>query len=68
MSRPANPKVHEPQRQGAFHSAEPVSSREEVARSASRVHYVEVGKRPDLAARFRIDEVPTLVVVHERRI
>jgi hypothetical protein len=31
MSRPANPKVHEPQRQGAFHSAEPVSSTEEVA-------------------------------------
>src|SRR6476620_1347065 len=31
MSRPANPKVHEPQRRGAFHSVEPVSSRQEVA-------------------------------------
>jgi thioredoxin-like negative regulator of GroEL len=32
------------------------------------VHHVDVGENPDLAARFRIDEVPTLVVVHDRRV
>ena len=32
------------------------------------VHHVDIGEQPDLAARFRIDEVPTLVVVHDRRV
>jgi thioredoxin-like negative regulator of GroEL len=32
------------------------------------VHHVEVGDSPALAARFRIDEVPTLVVIAERRV
>jgi hypothetical protein len=31
MSRPANPKVHRPQREGAFHSGEPVSSGQPIA-------------------------------------
>jgi thioredoxin-like negative regulator of GroEL len=32
------------------------------------VLHVDVGERPDLAERFRIDEVPTLVVVADRRV
>ena len=32
------------------------------------IHHVEVGDHPDLAARFRVEEVPTLVVVHDRRV
>jgi thioredoxin-like negative regulator of GroEL len=32
------------------------------------VHHVEVGEHQDLAARFRIDKVPTLVVVADRRV
>jgi thioredoxin-like negative regulator of GroEL len=32
------------------------------------IHHVDIDEHPDLAARFRIDEVPTLVVIHERRV
>src|SRR5690349_5575815 len=32
------------------------------------VHHVDVGDHPDLAGRFRVDEVPTLIVVHDRRV
>jgi thioredoxin-like negative regulator of GroEL len=32
------------------------------------VHHVEVGEQPQLAERFGIDEVPTLVVIAERRV
>jgi thioredoxin-like negative regulator of GroEL len=33
-----------------------------------RVHRVDVADRPDLAQRFRIEEVPTLIVVDDRRV
>jgi thioredoxin-like negative regulator of GroEL len=29
---------------------------------------VDVGKRPDLAERLRVEEVPTLLVVEDRRV
>lgn len=32
------------------------------------VQHVDVGERPDLAERFRIDEVPALLVVADRRV
>ena len=32
------------------------------------VHYVDREERPDLAERFRVDDVPTLVVVHEKTV
>jgi thioredoxin-like negative regulator of GroEL len=32
------------------------------------LHQVEVDERPDLVERFRIDEVPTLLVVADRRV
>ena len=32
------------------------------------VHCVDIAERPDLAQRFRIDEVPTLVVIADRRV
>jgi thioredoxin-like negative regulator of GroEL len=32
------------------------------------LHQVDVEERPDLVERFRIDEVPTLVVVADRRV
>jgi thioredoxin-like negative regulator of GroEL len=33
-----------------------------------RVHKVDVTDRPDLAERFRIEQVPTLVVVDDKRV
>jgi thioredoxin 1 len=36
-------------------------------RSRLRVTRVDVDDRPDLAQRFRIDEVPALVLVKEKR-
>jgi len=36
-------------------------------RSRLRVTRVDVDDRPDLAERFRVDEVPTLVLVKEKR-
>lgn len=36
-------------------------------RTRLRVTRVDVDDRPDLAARFRVDEVPTLVLVKEKR-
>lgn len=33
-----------------------------------RVHKIDVADRPDLAERFRIEEVPTLVVVDDKRV
>jgi len=32
------------------------------------LHQVDVDERPDLVERFRIDEVPTLLVVADRRV
>ena len=32
------------------------------------LHEVDVGERPDVAARFAVDEVPTLLVVADRRV
>jgi thioredoxin-like negative regulator of GroEL len=32
------------------------------------VHHIDVAERPDLAARFRIDNVPTLLVIADRRV
>jgi thioredoxin-like negative regulator of GroEL len=32
------------------------------------VRTVDVDERPDLASRFRVDEVPTLLVVADRRV
>ena len=32
------------------------------------LHQVEIGERPDLVERFQIDEVPTLLVVADRRV
>jgi thioredoxin-like negative regulator of GroEL len=32
------------------------------------LHQVDVSERPDLAQRFRIEQVPTLVVVADRRV
>jgi len=32
------------------------------------VHHVEVGERPDVVQRFRIEQVPTLLVVANRRV
>jgi thioredoxin-like negative regulator of GroEL len=36
-------------------------------RSRLRVTRVDIDDRPDLAERFRVDEVPTLVLVKEKR-
>jgi thioredoxin-like negative regulator of GroEL len=32
------------------------------------VHRVDVTKRPDLAERFEVDQIPTLVVVKDKRV
>jgi thioredoxin 1 len=37
-------------------------------RSALRLLHVRVEERPDLVERFSVVDVPTLVVVHERRV
>lgn len=37
-------------------------------RSRFEVVRVDVGERPDLADRFRVDAVPTLVVIEDRRV
>jgi thioredoxin-like negative regulator of GroEL len=37
-------------------------------RERMRLHRVDVDRRPDLANRFSVSEVPTLVLVKERRI
>jgi thioredoxin-like negative regulator of GroEL len=37
-------------------------------RERMRLHRVDVDRRPDLADRFSVSEVPTLVLVKERRI
>jgi len=31
-------------------------------------HAVELGQRPDLGERFRVEDIPTLVVIDERRV
>ena len=33
-----------------------------------RVHKIDIAGRPDLAERFRIEEVPTLVIVDKKRV
>jgi thioredoxin-like negative regulator of GroEL len=33
-----------------------------------RLHKIDVADRPDLVERFRIEEVPTLVVVDDKRV
>jgi thioredoxin-like negative regulator of GroEL len=37
-------------------------------RDRLRVNRVDVEKRPDLAARFKVEVVPTLVLIKERRV
>ena len=37
-------------------------------RERVRVKRVDIDARPDLAARFGVTEVPTVVLVHERRV
>ena len=37
-------------------------------RERVRIKRVDIGARPDLAARFGVTEVPTVVLVHERRV
>jgi thioredoxin-like negative regulator of GroEL len=32
-----------------------------------RLHYVEVGERPDLAQRFQVETTPTLIVIEAKR-